>query len=54
MLRLTLFAVQVQSDNGNHHRASASEVSKVKNGRPDASVHGFVRTISSVPEASRA
>jgi hypothetical protein len=28
--------------NGNRHRASASEVSKVKNGRPDASVHGFV------------
>ncbi len=25
------------------HRASASEVSKVKNARPDASVHGFVR-----------
>ncbi len=29
-------------ENGNRHRASASEVSKVKNGRPDASVHGFV------------
>jgi hypothetical protein len=29
--------------NDYHHRASASEVSKVKNAPPDASVHGSVR-----------
>ena len=29
--------------NDDRHRASASEVAKVKNGRPDASVHVFVR-----------
>ncbi len=32
----------VHSTNDHRHRASDSEVSEVKNGRPDASVHGFV------------
>ena len=32
----------VSENNGNRHRASVSEVSKVKNARSDASVHGFV------------
>jgi len=40
---LSAVSSSTANQNGDRHRAFASEVAKVKNGRPDASVHGFVR-----------
>ena len=45
--------VHQASQNDHHHRASVSEVSKVKNAPTDASVHGFVRRIYGFPTLSR-
>jgi len=46
--------VGFEFENGNRHRASASEVSKVKNGRSDASVHGFVIWLCAQTEVRKA